>query len=95
MTPIINTTFKEGWQIFNQTCPDCGEVYLNAYSAVKQQLGTYLVFFAIAVVLSAVIFRLYEKGKISEKRFKWFTTIIIGLELFWIFNLLGLYFLGV
>ena len=95
MTPIINLTIKEGWQVFNQSCQDCSKAYLDAYSAVKQQLGIYLLFFAVAVVLSAVIFRLYDKGKISEKRFKWTMTIIIGVELLWAFNLIGLYYMAV
>jgi hypothetical protein len=74
-------------------CESCSDVYIKAYAAVRQQLGTYLLFFAIAVVLSAIVFRLYEKGRVSDKRFKWFLTIIIGLELLWVFNLIGIYFL--
>ena len=95
MIPLYNFTPTEGWSSFNITCQTYKDVYLNAYKQIGQQLGFYLLLLAIVAVLSAIVFRLWDKGKISEKRFKWSMTIIIGLELFWIFNLVGMFLLMV
>ena len=84
---LINISIKQ--------CPDCGEVYLKAYDSVKGQLWTYIMFFTITIVIQAILFRLWDRQKVSDKRFKWAMTIITGLELFWIFNLLGIYLLQV
>lgn len=88
---------RAAWSASNWSgnCPVYRDVYLKAYDAVKGQLGNYIMFFAIAVVIQAILFRLWERQKVSDKRFGWAMTIIIGAEMMWIFTLLGLYFLKV
>ena len=76
-------------------CPTYREVYLKAYELIGRQLGIYIIFFAIGIVLQAILFRLWDRQKISDKRFKWAMTIITGLQLLWVFNLIGLYLLRV
>lgn len=90
----VNFTPTPGWSSFNQTLNDCGQVYLDAYQAVKNQLGIYIIYLAIAIVIQAVCFRLWEKNKISTRRFQCIMTITILAELMWVFNLIGMYYLG-
>lgn len=76
-------------------CPVYEKVYLEAYEAIKLQLGKYLIFFAATIIVLAVAYKLYKYEKITLKKFMWIVKLCIALELFWIFNLIGLYFLKV
>ena len=88
---------RAAWYIENWTgnCPTYREVYLTAYDKIKDQLGIYIIYFTITIALQAVTFRLWQKGIISTKSYEWIQVITLGLNLFWIFNLLGLYFLKI
>jgi hypothetical protein len=95
MIPIINLTTREGWQSFNQSCQDCGQVYLKAYDAVRLQFGEYLLFFTVSVIIQAATIILYKRQKVSLKRAMEILFVTVGLQLFWCFNMLGMYFLAV
>jgi len=91
-----------GW-FPNVTHQTCGEVYLQAYNVIKSQLGLYLVFFAITIVIQAIVVIYYEKRKLQVERIDTqemallMTTLYTttALQLFWIFNLVGLYYFGI
>jgi len=95
MLNISNTTIYSPWQSFNTTCPSYEDVYMKAYKAVGEQFGTYLIFFAVVVVVDWVAIALFNRDKMSLKRFKQIIDITTALKVFWVFTLIGMYFMGI
>ena len=95
MIPLINLTAREGWQSFNNTYQDCGQVYLKAYADVSLQFGLYLSFLTVSVIIQAATIILFKRQKLSLKRTMEILFITVGLQMFWCFNLIGLFFLAV